>query len=130
MITEHERAGHALRARRPKLAEAVVAEQYRRQPDLIARYGADGDHVRRVCVRDVGYHIDALAASVDLGDPARFAAYVAWARDTMAAHGVPPSDLVTSLEVLRDVAAAHLPPAAAEAACRHIDAGFTKVRPG
>ena len=119
MITDDQRAGHALRVAEPKLAEAAVAEQYRVQPDLTARYGPAG---RRYCVRDVGYHVQSLAASVELGNPERFVNYVRWARGVMAAHGIPAGDFLVSLQAMRTIVSALLPPGPADAACRHIDA--------
>jgi hypothetical protein len=86
LMNDERRAGHAVRVRGPKLAEAVVAEQYRLQPDLAERYGPDG---RRCCVRDVGYHVEFLATSVELGDPGRFVGYVRWARGIMAKAAAP-----------------------------------------
>ena len=40
--TDDRRAGHVVRIKAPKLAEAAVAEQYRRQADLTKRYGPKG----------------------------------------------------------------------------------------
>jgi hypothetical protein len=126
MITEEHRAGHALRVTAPKLVEDIVAEQYRLQPDLSERYGAAG---RRYCVRDVGYHLQFLATSVELGDPRRFVDYVAWSRGVLAAHGVPASDLLVTLRAMRLVLASRLPPAAAEHACRHVDVALAACQP-
>jgi hypothetical protein len=122
MITAAERAGHLLRTKATRLAEAIVTEQYLRQPELTQRYGPDG---RRYCVRDVGYHLDALAASVDLANPGQFVEYVRWARGMMAEHRVPAADFLVSLQVTRDVMGDHLPADAAELARRHLDAALT-----
>src|SRR3954470_3968041 len=97
-LTAHCRAGHAIRVRVTKLAEAAVAEQYRVQPDLADRYGPAG---RRCCVRDVAHHVQFLAASVELDDPGRFTAYAEWARGVLAAHGIPAADFLVSLRALR-----------------------------
>ena len=119
MITDEHRAGHAVRVRAPKLVEAVVAEQYRRRPDLLARYGEAG---RAFCARDVGYHLRFLAASVETANAGRFVHYVRWARRVLVAHGVPPADLLMTLDAMRRAAGELLPAPAAQAACRHIDA--------
>src|SRR4051794_19370548 len=121
LTDERRRAGHALRVKGPKLAEAAVAEQYRLQPDLPGRYGPDG---RRYCVRDVGHHVEALAASVESGDPARFVEYARWARGVLAAHEIPAGDFLVSLRALRTAVCAHLPAGQAEAACAHVDAAI------
>src|SRR3954464_3324859 len=118
LLDARRRAGHALRVMGPKLAEAAVAEQYRLQPD---RYGPDG---RRYCVRDVGHHVEALAASVESGDPGRFAEYARWARGVLAAHGIPAGDFLVSLRALRTAVCEHLPAGQAEAACAHVDAAL------
>ena len=120
-MTNERRAGHAVRVRAPKLAEAAVAEQYRLQPDLAERYGPDG---RRCCVRDVGHHVEFLAASIELADPGRFVSYVRWARGVMAAHGVPAGDFLVSLRALRSVVVELLPAGPAQIACRHVDAAL------
>jgi hypothetical protein len=121
VITDDCRAGHAIRIRATKLAEAAVAEQYRAHPDLADRYGPDG---RRYCIRDVAHHVQFLAASVELADPRRFADYVAWARRVLIAYRIPAADFLGSLRALRAVARDHLPPAVADGACRHIDAAL------
>ena len=121
MIAHEQRAGHAVRVKAAALAEAAVAEQYRLQPDLPGRYGPEG---RRYCLRDVGHHVQFLAASVERGDPRYFVRYVAWARGVMAAHNIPPADFLVSLRTLRQAAADLLPAGAADAACRHIDAAL------
>jgi hypothetical protein len=121
LMTDERRAGHAVRVRGLKLAEAVVAEQYRLQPDLPERYGPDG---RRCCVRDVGHHVEFLATSIELADPGRFISYVRWARGVMAAHGVPAGDFLVSLRALRSVVGELVPPGPAEIAVRHVDAAL------
>jgi len=121
LMSDARRAGHAVRVRGPKLAEAVVEEQYRLQPDLAHRYGPDG---RRCCVRDVGHHVEFLATSIELGDPGRFVNYVRWARGVMSAHGIPAEDFLASLRALRSTVVVLLPGSAGEIASRHVDAAL------
>jgi hypothetical protein len=121
LMSDARRTGHAVRVRGPKLAEAVVEEQYRLQPGLADRYGPDG---RRCCVRDVGHHVEFLATSIELGDPGRFVNYVRWARGVMSAHGIPAGDFLVSLGALRSVVAALLPTDAGQIASRHVDAAL------
>lgn len=121
MTTAAQRTGHLLRIKAPKLTEAILDEQYRRQPDLHARYGTDG---RRYCARDLGHHLQSLAAAVDLGVPAQFVKYVEWARGVMTAHGIAAEDFLVSLQVLLDVVPAHLPAAVANLACAPVDAAL------
>lgn len=121
MITAAERTGHLLRIKAPKLAEAIVDEQYRRQPELLERYGTEG---RRYCARDLDRHLQSLAAAVDLEVPAQFVKYVEWAKGVMAAHGIPAADFLVSLQVLRDVVPGHLPAGFAGLACAPVDAAL------
>lgn len=121
LMTDDRRAGHVVRIKAPKLAEAAVAEQYRRQPELAERYGPRG---RPYCVRDVRFHVEFLAASIELGDPARFARYVRWARDVMTAHGIPAGDFLPSLQGLRRALVTLLTAGPAEIATRHVDAAL------
>jgi hypothetical protein len=121
MPTDAQRAGHLLRIKAPKLADAVVAEQYRLQPDLPERYGPDG---RRHCVRDVAHHLPFLAAAVELDEPGRFADYVTWARGVLAAHRVPPADFAGTLRAMQNVLPALLPPEGAALVRPHLDAGL------
>src|SRR5947209_6831306 len=99
LISDQTRAGHVVRVKALKLAETAVAELYARQPELGARYGPNG---RRYCVRDVQFHLDFLAASMELADAARFVRYVRWARGVMAAYRIAATDFLLTLVVLRD----------------------------
>ena len=117
-LTDDARASHALLVKGPALAEAIVAEHYRLRPELEARYGPPG---RRHCLQDTVFHLQFLAASVGIGDSGHFARYVAWCNSILVPRGIPTSDLVESLQVMRDVLAAALPGDVAAAACRHVD---------
>ena len=122
-----EQAAHALRTRAPALAEATVAEQYRLQPDLTARYGPDG---RRHCVRDVEHHVQFLAASVEWGGASpSFVRYVRWAHGVLAARGIAASDFLMTLRAMRQALPGVVPPAAADAACRHVEAAIAQFPP-
>ena len=123
-ITETQRAGHAIRVRIPKLAEAVVDEQYRRRPELEARYGPAG---RAKCVQDTAYHLRFLAGSVEFGQTKVFEDYVAWAVRVMKAHRVAAEDAVENLRLIAGVLRDRLPPAAAAAATEHVDAALLRV---
>lgn len=125
-ITHHHRAGHLIRIRVPTLAEAVVDEQYRRRPELEARYGPRG---REKCVQDTKYHLRFLAGSVEWGQPRVFADYVDWAVRMMKAHRVALEDSVENLRLIGPVLAEHLPPDVASLACEHLDAAITRITP-
>src|SRR3954463_6696732 len=104
--------GQWIEARRRPLAEAVVARQYRRQPELRRRYGPDGE---AKCVHDTEYHLAYLAVAVSYSSPALFADYVAWAGTVLAAHGVGAGDVAGGLPCLRDVLGEQLPAGMGEA---------------
>ena|SRR5690349_12922987 len=128
-ITQHHRAGHTIRVRTAKLAEAIVDEQYRRRPDLVARYGPAG---REKCVQDTKYHLRFLSASVEFGQPRVFADYCDWAVGVMEAHRVDARDAVENLRLFGPVLAEHVPPDAAALAGEHLDAAIARLtsRPG
>jgi MerR family transcriptional regulator, light-induced transcriptional regulator len=119
------RASHALLTKAPALAEAIVAEHYRLRPELETRYGPAG---RRHCLQDTLYHLQFLAASVGIGDSGHFARYVVWCSSILVPRGIPTSDLVESLRVMRDVLASSLPRDIATAACRHVDDALAACR--
>lgn len=119
------RAGHVLLTRSPALAEAVVAEHYRLRPELETRYGPSG---HRHCVQDTLFHLQFLAASVGIGDSSHFARYVAWCNSILVPRGIPTSDLIDSLQVMRDVLASTLAGEAAAKAARHVDDAIAACR--
>jgi hypothetical protein len=119
------RASHALLTKAPALAEAIVAEHYRLHPELETRYGPAG---RRHCLQDTLYHLQFLAASVGIGDSGHFARYVAWCNSILIPRGIPTSDLVEGLEVMRRVLALALPGEIAPLACGHISDALLALR--
>lgn len=123
-ITSNERHGHALRVRIPKLAEAVVDEQYRRRPDLAARYGPGG---RAHCVKDTVHNLRFLAESVSFGQPRIFCDYVEWALRVMTHHGVAAEDVAENLRLLGESLGRHLPQEAADVAREHVEAALVRL---
>ena len=117
-------ASHALDAQRSELAEAVVAEQYARQPELAQRYGAAG---RAKCLTDVNDHLAYLSQALAAGEPALFADYIGWAKVMLARRNVPADDLARHLELLRDNVRARLASPAGEAASSFVDAGLSRL---
>lgn len=84
---------------RRALAEAIVATQYNRFPDLAKRYGADG---RAKCIQDVGYSLLYLEAALNGRSPELFHEYVAWLAEVLERYGVAVADVTASLEAMRD----------------------------
>jgi hypothetical protein len=124
-LTSAERLGHALRVRIPKLAVAVVAEQYRRRPQLADRYGPAG---RAHCVKDTTHTLRFLAESVSFAEPRIFCDYSAWALAVMARHGVAAEDVGDNFRLLAELLPRHLPPEAAAAAGEHVRAALHGLR--
>jgi MerR family transcriptional regulator, light-induced transcriptional regulator len=89
-----------LDTQRDTLAEAILARQYARQPELAARYGVNG---RAKCLQDVRYHLSFLAEAVAVAHPLLFADYIAWAKVLLAGVHVPAADLAVNLEIMRAV---------------------------
>jgi len=101
---------------RKSLAGEAVERQYRGDPTLLARYGADG---RGKCLQDAEYHLAYLGEAVDCAVPALFEAYIDWVRSLLANLKVPDADLRAQLAILREVLDERLaaPHAAAAVAC-------------
>jgi methanogenic corrinoid protein MtbC1 len=106
MEPSQNEAARALEARRAALAEAVTARHYERNPSLMARWGEAG---RAKCLQDAVYHLSYLGEALASGSPSLFIDYVAWAKVMLAGRGIPAEDLVTNLEVLREVLRRELP---------------------
>ena len=109
-------ASLAIAERRDEIARAVVEAQFRRWPDLYARYGEAG---RAKCVEDLRFHVLYLAEAVGADSPALFRAYAGWVKVLFAGLRIPVGELGDSLAILRDVVAETVGGVAAEraAAC-------------
>ena len=93
-------ASQAIAERRDAIAAAVVEAQFRRWPELFARYGDAG---RVKCVEDLRFHVLYLAEAVGADSPALFCAYAGWVKVLFAGLRIPVEDLAGSLTILRDV---------------------------
>jgi hypothetical protein len=103
-------------SKKDRLAFAMVEEQYRRDPALLARWGERG---RAKSLEDAGRNLEFLAAAVALGDPAAFARYALWLRKVLGGAGLGPHILRDHLALMKEFLAAGLTAgcAAAAAAC-------------
>jgi methanogenic corrinoid protein MtbC1 len=88
----------AIRERRVEIARAVVELHYQNQPQLWDRYGEEG---RRLCLRDVDYHLDYLIESVRVSDPTLFQQYLAWLTGLFANMGLPERTVPDMLDYLK-----------------------------
>lgn len=92
--------------RRAELAEALVAIEFARYPELAQRYGAAG---RAKCLQDADYHLAYLAGALAFDNRALFADYVAWVKVMLGKRKVPASDLASHLECTAQVLRAEIP---------------------
>jgi MerR family transcriptional regulator, light-induced transcriptional regulator len=125
-ITPNHRAANVIRLKAPALADSVVAEHYRRRPELERRYGPLG---RRRCLEDAVFHLHFLAGSVEFGDSRVFADYVAWAVDLLARRRIPADDVEENVRVMGGVLRDDLPPEAFELTRPHLEAALARVGP-
>jgi len=71
----NHQTSQAIRTQSEALAEAIVARQYRLQPEAWQAYDESG---RKKSLRDAGYHLAYLSEAIAGGAPALFAT-TAWA---------------------------------------------------
>lgn len=93
-------AGDELRVHGDAIAEAIVARQYLRQRELWEPYGDKG---RDIAVRDALNHLDVLADSVAVGEPALFVDYVAWVKVVFHHRGLPREALYGTLQCMTEI---------------------------
>ncbi len=99
-------AGHQVRERAGELADAVVACEYGRYPQLRARYGPAGPAKSR---QDAVYHFSYLADALDTDSPALFNDYIGWAKVLLEHFGVHSEDLDHHLGCMADVLREQMP---------------------
>ena len=114
-------AAAMLASRGEELARAAVTEQFAESPELLDKYGEPG---REKCVEDMRHTIRFLAPGVALDEPSLFREYVDWLAELLAARGIPVSEVVRSLELLRQVVVERVPAPEARAIAAVIDAGL------
>src|SRR4051794_12482915 len=105
MTDLHTTTSRVIDAQRLTLAQAVVARQYQRRPELTHRYG---EHGQNRCVQDGDYHLAHLSVAVAAATPALFGNYLAWAKVVLVARDVGPEDVAESLDCLAEVLRAEL----------------------
>jgi methanogenic corrinoid protein MtbC1 len=121
VLTREKLVREHLDERRAEIAAALVAEDYRRHPDLRARHGAGGE---REYLRDVDYRLQSLAEALTFARAELFVVRVEWERAFLTHLGAPARDLAGSLEVMHDLLPARLPPEIAPLAAAYLRSGF------
>jgi methanogenic corrinoid protein MtbC1 len=117
-------AGHQLRDQAQALAETTVSHEFGRNPRLRARYGPAGRDKSR---QDAVCHFVFLADALDVGSPALFMDYVAWAKVLLVQRGVSGEDMVQHLACMAYAVRELMPPPVAAGAVPMIDAALAEV---
>ena len=125
MSERHQKAGQAIADQRDGLSEAIVAKQYRLQPELWKPFGSRG---QEKSVRDAGYHLTYLSEALATANPALFANYVAWVKVLFAGLQFPDKVLVTTLECIRDALQEQLPIDLGAVASEYVALGLEHLR--
>jgi hypothetical protein len=99
---DREAVAAVLRDHADVLAEAVVQEMQAAHPRLFSRYGAEGP---RRCADDTRFHLEHLAAALDIDDPAEFGAYRRWLGVVLGARGIPETDIDANFAAIASVLA-------------------------
>jgi len=107
------------------LAEAVVALQYERQPEVWKRYGDAG---WKKGIQDMKYHFSFLSEAIRADDPSLFADYVAWVKELFAGLHFPDEAMIETLECTRHVLQARLTPEQITMMTPFLDAGIEQMR--
>lgn len=116
----------ALESKLSLLADAVVARQMARMPELARVYGARG---QQKCLQDAQYHLSYLAQALWLGNTGLFTDYVAWVADMLEARRIPRAHLITHLRCMSDTMEAVLSKEMAAAVCDFIDMALNQLPP-
>ncbi|MEA2587433.1 MAG: phycocyanin beta chain [Actinomycetota bacterium] len=91
-----------LRGNAGMLAEAVVQSMQAAHPRMFSRYGAEG---HRRCTEDTRFHLEHLAAALDIDDPGEFLAYRRWLSVVLGARGIPEADIDSNFAAIASVLA-------------------------
>jgi MerR family transcriptional regulator, light-induced transcriptional regulator len=111
-------AGHQLREQAGALADAAVALEFGRHPELRVRYGASGRWRSRQAAVD---HLSHLADALDAESPALFNDHVGWFKALLLQRGVRSEDLDHHLGCIAEVVRERMPPPVAAAAVAMIE---------
>ena len=110
--------GHPLREQADAMADAVVAREFARRPELRIRYGPTGRGKSR---QAVVHHFLYLADTLDTHSAAVFNDYIGWVKVLLGQHGVRAGDLDHHLGCMADVVREQMPPPVAASAVAMIE---------
>ncbi len=120
----HQDVSEAVAAHRVQVTEAIVTQQFARQPELVESLGERG---RQKYLQEANYQLDYLVESLAMAQPMLFADYVAWARVVAAGRDVAGEDLALNLECLCEALRMALPTAMADMAVEYVRAGRERL---
>jgi methanogenic corrinoid protein MtbC1 len=80
------RTAEAIDSKRSEIASSVVELHYQSKPRLWQSYGQEG---RRLCLRDIDYHLSYLIESLAGSDPSLFGEYLVWLQGLFDNIGLP-----------------------------------------
>lgn len=124
MQSENLNTGQSIDSLRELLADRVVDRQDALRPALATRRG---DPIRARRVEDVKCYLDCLAEAIAAGRSQLFADYIAWAKVTLHAQGVPDHELADSLELCRETIEGALPHSQSAIADRYISDSLLRL---
>lgn len=124
MSTLNEQISQTLDAKRDSLANAIVAQHYALQPELVERYGEKG---RAKCLEDAHYHLTYLSEAVATDHTSIFADYVGWAKVLLTGINISSADLAKNLQIISTVLKKELPEQASAVVNEYIEEGLTKL---
>ena len=124
MSTLNEKISQTLDDRRDSLANAIVAQHYTLQPELVERYGDKG---RTKCLKDAHYHLTYLSEAVSSAHPSIFADYVAWAKVLLTGIGISSADLAKNLQIIGTVLKEELPKETSAVVNEYIEEGLIQL---
>ncbi|WP_249900846.1 cobalamin-dependent protein [Paenibacillus sp. PK3_47] len=124
MYTDQQDAGERLKQIAEQLAEEVTLRQYKRQPELMDRFGPSGKARTR---QDSLYHLRYLAESVSLASPLLFINYIIWLKVLLAQYKITAEDLRVNLDLMKEAISIELPSPEKEMILSYLDMGMYHV---
>lgn len=83
-----------------ELANEVTSLHFKKNPELIKRYGPEG---KKRCYEDAVYHLNFLVEALTMQLPDMYANYIFWAASMLKARNIPETDLQHNLDYVQQV---------------------------
>lgn len=111
-------------ANAPGIVAVAVELHYKKEPQLLARYGPAG---KEKCLQDSAYHISYLAEAILSESPMLFRDYVTWAQQMLQARNIPTRDLAVNLNCLKEALAQRLPIESFVVAAKYLNGALNQL---